>query len=228
MREIVLDTESTGFEPAEGHRLAEIGCLELVHKVPTGRIYHQYINPERDMPEEAYNVHGLSEEFLKNFPPFKEIYREFLAFIGDAPLVIHNARFDMKFLNAELEWADAPKIPFSRAVDTLQIARQRFPGSPASLDALCRRFNVDNSGRTKHGALLDAELLAEVYLELSGGRQTALGFSGELQEKQFLKEKEENTPSLSVRHRIFTPSEQEKALHQEFLKKLKKPIWLLS
>lgn len=227
MREIVLDTETTGFDPAEGHRLVEIGCLELFHKIPTGRIYHQYVNPERDVPIEAYNVHGLSEEFLKDFPRFKEVYRDFLAFIGEAPLVIHNARFDMRFLNAELDWAEAPKIPFSRAIDTLQIARRCFPGSPASLDALCRRFNVDNSGRTKHGALLDAELLAEIYLELSGGRQTELGLSG-IPEKKNPGEKEESASSLSVRHRTFAPSDQEKTLHQEFLKKLKNPIWSLS
>ncbi len=224
MREIILDTESTGFEPAEGHRLVEIGCLELINKMPTGRIYHQYINPERDMPEAAFNVHGLSEEFLKNYPLFREIYGAFLDFIEDAPLVIHNARFDMRFLNAELEWAGGPKIPFSRAIDTLLMARQQFPGSPANLDALCRRFNVDNTGRTKHGALLDAELLAEVYLELSGGRQTALGFVLPQTTHESTDQKK-STPSLNVQPRVFKVSEKEKALHRDFLKKLKNPIW---
>lgn len=224
MREIVLDTESTGFEPSEGHRVVEIGCLELINKMPTGRIYHQYINPERDMPEAAFNVHGLSEDFLKDYPLFREIYPAFLDFIEDSPLVIHNARFDMKFLNAELDWARGPKIPFGRAIDTLFMARQQFPGSPANLDALCRRFNVDNTGRKKHGALLDAELLAEVYLELCGGRQTALGFSAS-QETQRASDQKESTFSLNVQPRVFKVSEEEKVLHTEFLKKLKNPIW---
>lgn len=177
MREIVLDTETTGFEPTEGHRIVEIGAVELFNHLPTGRTYHQYINPERPMPKEAFEVHGLGDDFLRDKPVFKAVGQAFLDFVGDAKLVIHNAAFDMKFLNAELEWAGLPGLPWERAVDTLAIARQRFPGSPASLDALCRRFGVDNSAREKHGALLDSEILAEVYLELVGGRQPDFGLA---------------------------------------------------
>jgi len=171
MREIVLDTETTGFEPGEGDRIVEIGAVELIRHVPTGRTYHQYINPQRSMPAEAFAVHGLGDDFLADKPLFKDIADDFLAFIGDAKLVIHNAAFDMKFLNAELGWVQKPILPMDRALDTLAIARRKFPGSPASLDALCRRFGIDNASRTLHGALLDSEILAEVYLELIGGRQ---------------------------------------------------------
>ncbi|MDO9525064.1 MAG: DNA polymerase III subunit epsilon [Gemmobacter sp.] len=174
MREIVLDTETTGFEPSEGDRIVEIGAVELFNHMPTGRTYHQYINPQRAMPIEAFAVHGLGDDFLRDKPLFAAIGQAFLDFIGDARLVIHNAAFDMKFLNAELGWAKLPTLPNNRALDTLLIARQKFPGSPASLDALCRRFGVDNSSRQKHGALLDSEILAEVYLELIGGRQPDL------------------------------------------------------
>ena len=174
MREIVLDTETTGFEPSEGHRIVEIGAVELFNHLPTGNTFHQYINPQRMMPKEAFEVHGLGDDFLRDKPLFRDIGQAFLDFIGDAKLVIHNAAFDMKFLNAELEWAGLPGLPWPRAVDTLAMARSKFPGSPASLDALCRRFGVDNSRRDKHGALLDSEILAEVYLELIGGRQPDL------------------------------------------------------
>lgn len=171
MREIVLDTETTGFEPTEGHRIVEIGAVELFNHLPTGRTYHQYINPKRAMPTAAFEVHGLGDDFLRDKPEFAAIAAAFLEFIADAPLVIHNASFDMKFLNHELQAAGHPTLPNGRAIDTLMIARNKFPGSPASLDALCRRFGVDNSAREKHGALLDSEILAEVYLELIGGRQ---------------------------------------------------------
>lgn len=171
MREIVLDTETTGFEPAEGDRIVEIGAVELIGHVPTGRTYHQYINPQRSMPKEAFEVHGLGDEFLADKPVFKDIAQDFVDFVGDSKLIIHNASFDMKFLNAELGWVDKALLPMDQALDTLAIARRRFPGSPASLDALCRRFGIDNSSRTLHGALLDSEILAEVYLELIGGRQ---------------------------------------------------------
>ncbi|MGQ0565022.1 MAG: DNA polymerase III subunit epsilon [Gemmobacter sp.] len=174
MREIVLDTETTGFEPSDGHRIVEIGAIELENHLPTGRTYHQYLNPERPMPPEAFEVHGLGDDFLRDKPLFGDRAQAFLDFIGDARLVIHNASFDMKFLNAELKAAGKPPLPDARALDTLMIARQKFPGAPASLDALCRRFGVDNSNRVKHGALLDCELLAEVYLELIGGRQPGL------------------------------------------------------
>lgn len=177
MREIVLDTETTGFSPEEGDRIVEIGAVELMNHMPTGRTYHQYINPLRNMPKGAFDVHGLSEEFLRDFPVFEAIADAFLDFVGDAKLVIHNAAFDMKFLNAELGWCKRQTLPMDQAIDTLMIARSRFPGSPASLDALCRRFGVDNSAREKHGALLDSEILAEVYLELTGGVQPDFGLS---------------------------------------------------
>lgn len=176
MREIVLDTETTGLDPYDtpSHRIVEIGAVELWNQVPTGNTYHQYINPGRDMPAEAFAVHGISEQFLTDKPPFPEIADAFLAFVADSRMIIHNASFDMKFLNAELKWASRPALPSEQALDTLMIARRKFPGSPGSLDALCRRFGIDNSNRTLHGALLDSEILAEVYLELTGGRQTGL------------------------------------------------------
>lgn len=177
MREIVLDTETTGFNPDEGDRIVEIGCVELINHMPTGRTYHQYINPERSMPQDAFEVHGLGDDFLRDKPRFADIADAFLKFLGDARLVIHNASFDMKFINAELGWVQLPRIPWERAVDTLDMARKKFPGSPASLDALCRRFNIDNSARDLHGALLDSEILAEVYLELIGGRQPDFGLT---------------------------------------------------
>ena len=178
MREIVMDTETTGLDPEEGHRIVEIGGVELYNHIPTGRTYHQYINPERSMPREAFDVHGLDDDFLRDKPVFARIVDDFLDFVGDAKLVIHNASFDMAFLNAELGWVGRPPLPARQAVDTLDIARRRFPGAQASLDALCKRFGVDNSAREKHGALLDSEILAEVYLELLGGRQQGLSLDG--------------------------------------------------
>jgi DNA polymerase-3 subunit epsilon len=177
MREIVLDTETTGFDPQSGDRIVEIGAIELIGHVPTRNVFHEYIDPERAMPQEAFEVHGLSDDFLRGKPKFAQIGKKFLDFVGDAKLIIHNAAFDMKFLNAELKWMGLPALPFDQAIDTLDIARRRFPGSPASLDALCRRFGIDNSARTLHGALLDSEILAEVYLELIGGRQPDFGLS---------------------------------------------------
>lgn len=178
MREICLDTETTGFDPNDGDRIVEIGAVELFNHMPTGKNYHQYINPERSMPKEAFDVHGLGDDFLRDKPVFAKIGQDFLDFIGpDSKLVIHNAAFDMKFLNAELSKAGLPQITNSRAVDTLAMARRKFPGSPATLDALCRRFGIDNSHRTLHGALLDSEILAEVYLELLGGRQPGFGLA---------------------------------------------------
>ena len=177
MREIVLDTETTGLDPDSGDRLVEIGAVELVNHMPTGRTFHVYVNPQRDVPQEAVDVHGLTAQFLADKPLFAAIAADFAAFIGDARLVIHNAAFDIKFLNAELGWAGQPTVPWARAVDTLDLARLRFPGAQNTLDALCRRFGVDNSAREKHGALLDSELLAEVYLELMGGRQPDLSLA---------------------------------------------------
>lgn len=177
MREIVLDTETTGLDPDTGDRLVEIGAVELVNHMPTGRTFHAYINPLREVPQEAVDVHGLTTEFLADKPVFAAVAAEFAAFIGDARLVIHNAAFDMRFLNAELGWAGHPTVAWARAIDTLELARRRFPGAQNTLDALCRRFGVDNSARAKHGALLDSELLAEVYLELMGGRQPDLSLT---------------------------------------------------
>lgn len=174
VREIILDTETTGLDPATGDRIVEIGALELLNHLPTGRTFHVYVNPERDMPKEAQDVHGLSSSFLSDKPVFAAVAQDFLQFIGDATLIIHNASFDVAFLNAELSFLQLPALRPERVIDTLHIARQKHPGSANSLDALCRRYGIDNSRRTKHGALLDSELLAEVYLELIGGRQTAL------------------------------------------------------
>ena len=223
MREIVLDTETTGLDPAAGHRIVEIAGLELVNHVETGAQFQRYINPQRDMPEEAFRIHGLSQDFLSGFPPFAEIAEEFLAFIGDATLVIHNAEFDMKFLNAELALLGRPALDKARAVDTVAIARRKFPGSQVSLDALCRRFEFDNSQRTLHGALLDTQLLAEVYLELIGGRQPGL----ELSERRSA-QSEGPRPAASVARppRPHAPSEEELRAHEAMLARLKDPVWL--
>jgi DNA polymerase-3 subunit epsilon len=174
MREIVLDTETTGLDPAAGHRLVEIGCIEILNLIPTRLTFHAYLDPQRDMPEEAFRIHGLSADFLTGKPVFADVVDDFLGFLGDARLIIHNAEFDMRFLNAELERSGRPLLGMDRVVDTLAIARRKYPGSPNSLDALCSRYRIDNSRRTKHGALLDAEILAEVYAELAGGRQAEL------------------------------------------------------
>ncbi len=219
MREIVLDTETTGFDPESGDRIVEIGAVELMGHVATGETYHQYINPERGMPDEAFQVHGLGDEFLRNKPKFAQVGQKFLDFIGDSKLIIHNAAFDIKFLNAELRWMGLPLIPWEQALDTLAIARKRFPGSPASLDALCRRFGIDNTSRTLHGALLDSEILAEVYLELIGGRQPDFGLSskperkaGDVSQEWTPKPRPDSLPS-----RI---SQDEAAAHAEFVNNL--------
>jgi DNA polymerase III subunit epsilon len=175
LREIVLDTETTGLDPLTGDRVVEIGCIELFNRIPTGQTFHRYVNPERDVPASAFEVHGLSADFLKDKPPFAEVVEDFLTFVGDAALVIHNAAFDAAFLNSELERVGKSLIARDRLVDTLLLARRRHPGAPNRLDDLCARYGIDNTRRTKHGALLDAELLAEVYIELTGARQAALG-----------------------------------------------------
>jgi len=177
MREIILDTETTGLDPNEGHRLVEIGCVEMIDRVVTGATWHRYFNPQRDMPQEAFAVHGLSGEFLADKPLFNDLAVEFVEFLGDARLVIHNAGFDMRFLNAELKLAKKAILAMDRVTDTLALARRKHPGARVSLDELCQRYGIDNSKRIKHGALLDAEILAEVYIELTGGRQTTLGLA---------------------------------------------------
>lgn len=222
MREIALDTETTGLDPANGHRVVEIGCVEMINRVRTGKTFHAYLNPERDMPQEAFAVHGLSSQFLSDKPLFSSVAESFIAFIADSPLVIHNAQFDMKFLNAEFSRIGSEAIPFERAVDTVGIARRKFPGAPAKLDALCKRFNIDLSARIKHGALLDAELLADVYLELMGGRQEAMSLSSGPQQEMT----QTLAQTASVAYRCFPPAEEELAKHAEFIANLKKPLWL--
>ncbi len=219
MREVVLDTETTGLDPLSGHRIVEIGCIELVNHLATGESYHQYINPERDMPIEAFNVHGLSEQFLSDYPVFADIADAFVDFVGDAPLIIHNATFDMGFINAELARLKRPSIPLAQAVDTVPMARKRFPGAGASLDALCKRFQIDISHRELHGALKDAQLLAEVYLELIGGRQPDLELAAEAQVDAVTVERVVRPP------RAHAPLPEEEAAHQAFMEKLSDPVW---
>jgi DNA polymerase III subunit epsilon len=223
MREIVLDTETTGLDPDSGDRVVEIGCLELVNGVPTDRRFHCYINPERDMPEGAFRVHGLSQAFLADKPIFAAIADQFLDFIADAALVIHNASFDLKFLNAELTRLGRPRLGAGQVIDTLEIARRKFPGALNSLDALCRRFAIDLSARDLHGALVDCRLLAEVYLELTGGRQPGLGLavptaSGGIAAAPLARPVERQA-------RPHAASPEELALHAAFLDQLKNPIW---
>lgn len=221
MREIVFDTETTGLSPDDGHRLVEIGCVELVNRMETGRTFHVYINPERRMPREAQAVHGLSEEFLADKPRFAEVVNDFLAFIGTDTLIAHNAMFDLGFLNAELRKCGKPPIFAERAIDTLAIAREKLPGAKHSLDALCQRYGVDTSRRVHHGALLDAQLLSQVYIELTGGRQ--IGFD--------LVAEAATTAAQTVERPFREPrphaaSADELARHAAFVAKLKDPVWL--
>lgn len=232
MREIVLDTETTGLNPRDGDRVVEIGALELFNHLPTGQSYRQYINPERDMPTGAFEVHGLSEEFLRDHPVFPDICDAFLEFIGDSPLIIHNADFDLGFLNMELAVAGRPAISRDRVINTLDLARRKFPGAPASLDALCRRFGIDNSNRTLHGALLDSELLAEVYLELIGGRQPGLVLAdqGAARGANRAAGRPASGTSQPVQRvprppRPHAPGAEELAGHAALVARLTKPIW---
>ena len=219
MREVVLDTETTGLDPATGDRVVEIGCLELLNHVPTGRVFHRYLNPQRTMPAEAHAIHGLDDAFLADKPLFTTEVEALLAFLGDARLVIHNADFDMRFLNAELEKTGRPPLDRDRAVDTVRMARKRFPGAPANLDALCRRFSIDLSDRTLHGALKDARLLAEVYLHLIGGRQPGLDLATATAVPTTISERTDRHP------RPHAPSEAEAAAHAAFLDRLPEPVW---
>jgi DNA polymerase-3 subunit epsilon len=220
MREIVLDTETTGLDPAMGDRIVEIGCVELINHVASGATYHTYVNPERDMPQGAFEVHRLSEEFLSGHPVFADVAEDFVQFIGTAPLAIHNAEFDMKFINAELERVGRAPVPLSQTIDTLLLARRKFPGAPASLDALCRRFDIDLAVRTQHGALVDAQLLARVYLELSGGRQPGLSLAVAAQQDGTVATKRVSRPA-----RPHGASAEELAAHQEFVATLTDPVW---
>ena len=216
VREIVLDTETTGLDPFQGHRLVEIGCIELINRIPSGQTFHRYVNPERDMPREAFAVHGLSEEFLKEKPLFAHVADELIAFLGDAPLVIHNAGFDIGFLNAELERLGRPALGRERLVDTLLIARRKHPGGSNRLDDLCARYAIDNTRRTKHGALLDAELLAEVYIELIGARQAQLILS---QTDLAADGRPGGIALIRMRSMPLAPrvSEEERAAHRQFV-----------
>lgn len=219
MREIVLDTETTGLDPAAGHRIVEIGAVELLNHVPTGMEFHRYLNPQRDMPTEAFNVHGLSAEFLANKALFAEIVEELLSFLGDSRLVIHNAAFDVGFLNAELGRVNFPRIAIQRATDTVELARRKFPGAPANLDALCRRFQIDLSDRALHGALKDAQLLAQVYLELQGGREPGLSLASASTKK---------LPGISAttwKQRIVEATAEERVAHEAFVGRLANSVW---
>ena len=220
MRELIFDTETTGFDPMSGDRLVEIGLVEMVEKSLTGESYHVYVNPEREMPDGAFKIHGLSTEFLKGQPVFSEVMDGFLEFIGDdSVLVAHNAEFDMRFINWELENANRPIVHPKRFVDTLAIARTKFPGAANSLDALCKRFDVNNNHRTLHGALLDAEILADVYIELMGGRQAGMDLSVDSSLKI------ERGPKKVREKRDFPVSEAEIAAHAAFVDTLKNPMW---
>lgn len=228
MREIVMDTETTGLNPNGGDRLVEIAGIELHNYLPTGRVYHEYVNPERDMPREAFAVHGLSAQFLSTKPVFAGVAASFLEFIGDATLVFHNASFDMGFINMELARLELPPIPPQRIVDTLLLARRKHPGGPNSLDALCKRYGIDNSARTKHGALLDTELLAEVYLQLVGGQQPGFDLSPH-RGKTAGADGLADTSTARARHQplpsIIEPAEIE--AHSAFVATLKEPLWRL-
>ena len=226
MREIVLDTETTGLKPADGHRVVELGCVELLNRIPTGATFHVYLNPERDMPTEAFAVHGLSSDFLKDKPRFAEVADDFIAFIADAPIVAHNAGFDHGFLCHELKLISRPGISFERVVDTLMLARRKHAAGPYSLDALCARYGIDNSRRTKHGALLDAEILAEVYLELIGGRQATLGLADDI---ELAASSIDGAIVVRTRPEPLTPrvSEAEREAHRAFIATLgENAIWL--
>ena len=223
MRRVALDTETTGLNPLNGHRIVEIGCVELDDNIPTGKEWHSYLNPERSVPEAAEAVHGLSTKFLSDKPLFSDISDDFLVFIEGAELVIHNAKFDIGFLNNELSLIKRPIINIEKTIDTVLLARKTLPGAAASLDALCKRFNIDLSKREKHGALLDAQLLAEVYLELTGGRQSSLELSSSDRKKNNIKQNKPvlNTSDLSVK--LFDDEIKE---HEKLVNKLKAAIWL--
>jgi len=222
MREIVLDTETTGLDPASGDRIVEIGCVVLENHMPTGETYQQYVNPERDVPAESFRIHGLSEAFLGDHPIFAGIVDEFLAFIGDDKLVIHNAAFDMKFINAELARLGFKALPMMRAIDTVQIARTRYPGAGASLNDLCRRFGVDNSARELHGALLDADLLASVYIDLIGAREPGLDLSSRATVATGAARRGDRPFRPARPH---APSAAEREAHDALLERITEPVW---
>ena len=226
MKHICLDTETTGFDPIKGDRIVEIACVELENYLPTGREYHQYINPERDMPEAAYKVHGLSAEFLKDYPVFVDVARGFVDFIQDIPLVIHNAKFDMKFLNFELRKCGYDEMPMSRSIDSLAIARKKFPGSPATLDALCKRYGISLQSRDLHGALIDTRLLAEVYLNLCEGRAPTLTLETDKKPSRSFSAKAQNLMTERTEQLQARLKEDEINAHKAFISKFKsKALW---
>lgn len=218
MREICFDTETTGLDPRDGHKVIEIGCVELVNKIKTGRVFHAYINPEREVPNDAFRIHGISTEFLQDKPTFDKVAQDFVDFVKDAQLIAHNASFDMKFINFELRQCNLEIIERACVVDSLQIARNKFPGASNSLDALCKRFGIDTSKRIKHGALLDAELLADVYLELCGGNQVSM-FSTQTTEQITVTQTTtiETQTKVTIPARNFSITEEEKIQHKEFI-----------
>lgn len=224
IREIILDTETTGLDPYAGHRIVEIGCIELINLVPTGKVYHQYVNPERTMPNDAFKIHGLSDDFLSKQPKFQDIILDFLTFIGDdSHLVIHNASFDMKFLDWEIDRLGYSKIARPRIIDTLELARKQNPGARNSLDALCKRYGIDNAHRQYHGALLDSQLLAEVYLYLKGGRQPTFILE---EQAQIMDPSIVHTP-IEFAARSFRPSQEEFSQHFQLIQKMKNSKWQL-
>lgn len=228
MRELCLDIETTGLDPKDGHKIIEIACVELINKVKTGNVFHTYVNPRRDVPQEAFKIHGISTEFLKDKPIFDHIAHKFLEYVKDAKVIIHNAAFDTKFINHELRILGLDAMNMDNVIDSLLIARKKFPGSPNSLDALCKRFNIDLSRRTKHGALLDTELLVDVYIELMGGAQSGMAFANQSEEKveansieNFIINSRKSLPK-----RDFPVSEDDLLKHQEFiLKNIKDNLW---
>ena len=234
MREICLDIETTGLDPRGGHKIVEIACIELINKVKSGRVFHTYVNPRRDMPQEAFRIHGISSEFLQDKPIFDHVAHKFLEFIEGGILVIHNAGFDTKFINHELGTLGLPRLDMEKVIDSLAIARKKFPGAPASLDALCKRFNVDLSKRTKHGALMDTELLCDVYIELMGGAQAGFGFETNRRDEkniekvmaQVVENAAQNQSRKTIPKRDFPISEADLEKHKAFIvQNFKNPIW---
>ena len=222
MKRICLDIETTGLNPREGHKIVEIGCIELENNYPTGNVFQQYINPDKSMPEEALKIHGLTDDFLSDKPLFIEVADKFLKFLDNSELIIHNAKFDLGFLNFELDSISKSNLTEFKVIDTLALARKTFPGASNSLDALCKRYNIDNSKRNKHGALLDAELLADVFLEMNGGRQKGIEL---LFDRKKEKESHANTNLCLYSKKIVTPNKQELSDHKNILKKLKNTYW---
>lgn len=223
MREIIFDTETTGLSPEDGHRVVEIGCVEVDNRLPTGKTFHTYVDPERPVPKEAYDIHGLSSEFLAKQPKFHEIAQDFLNFIGSSKLIAHNAAFDSNFINFELNRIGLLEFDSNRIIDTVRMAREKFPGSSVSLDALCKRFNINATERIKHGALIDASLLAEVYLELNGGRQPALSFK--VSSKRSLSIRKIDTSKLKKNIKVKPVSQKEKNDHEVFISRIPNSIW---